>query len=136
MPHIPHKSQCSHTKYTDALTFGIFPFIIRHSACCLDVDNIGTETTAGSALRKAASPEKEVYFGRMYKGKNCPSVCDDDADALSIALPCNLNPRVPCQRCSVRFYNNLQDRGDCQSSRKSYKTSIFVGWVVGWECSL
>jgi hypothetical protein len=29
--------------------------------------------------------------------------------------------------------DNLQDRGDCQNTRKSYKTSQFVGWVVGWE---
>jgi hypothetical protein len=33
----------------------------------------------------------------------------------------------------VRFYNNLQDRGDCQTMRKSYKTSHVVGWVVGWK---
>lgn len=28
----------------------------------------------------------------------------------------------------VRLYNNLQDRGDCQTTRKSYKTSHIVGW--------
>ena len=33
----------------------------------------------------------------------------------------------------VRFYNNIQDRGDCQTPRKSYKTSHSVGWVVGWK---
>jgi len=31
------------------------------------------------------------------------------------------------------FYNNLQQRGDCQNTRKSHKTSSFVGWVVGWK---
>jgi hypothetical protein len=31
----------------------------------------------------------------------------------------------------VRFYNNIQDRGDCQTPRKSYKTLHSVGWVVG-----
>jgi hypothetical protein len=30
-----------------------------------------------------------------------------------------------------RLYNNLQERGDCQTTRKSYKTSLVVGWVVG-----
>ena len=30
-----------------------------------------------------------------------------------------------------RLFNNLQVRGDCLSTRKSYKTSLFVGWVVG-----
>jgi hypothetical protein len=32
---------------------------------------------------------------------------------------------------NVRFYNNLEDRGDCQSTRKSHKTSYTVGWSVG-----
>src|SRR5207245_3254812 len=40
-------------------------------------------------------------------------------------------PKVPCQRSVVRSYNNLQARGDCQTPRKSYKTSHSVGWVVG-----
>jgi hypothetical protein len=31
--------------------------------------------------------------------------------------------------------NDLQGRGDCQSTRNSYKTYIFVGWAVGWNCS-
>ena len=33
----------------------------------------------------------------------------------------------------IRFYNDLQIRGGCLSTRKSYKTSHFVGWVVGWR---
>jgi hypothetical protein len=33
----------------------------------------------------------------------------------------------------IWFYNKLQDRGDCQNARKSYKTSQSVGWVIGWE---
>ena len=44
----------------------------------------------------------------------------------------NHRPR-PYQGNAVRFYNNIQDRGDCQTPRKSYKTSHFVGWVVGWK---
>jgi hypothetical protein len=44
------------------------------------------------------------------------------------------NPRpLPCQSSRVRFYNNSEDRGDCQSTRKSYKTSHSVGWSVGWK---
>jgi hypothetical protein len=39
----------------------------------------------------------------------------------------------PYQSSVVRLYNNLQDRGDCQTTRKSYKTSHIVGWVVGWK---
>jgi len=36
----------------------------------------------------------------------------------------------------IRFYNDLQVRGDCLSTRKSCKTSHFVGWVVGWKVQL
>jgi|SRR6516164_7620702 hypothetical protein len=38
---------------------------------------------------------------------------------------------LPCESDTIWFYNNLQDRGDCQSSRKSYKTSSSLGWIVG-----
>jgi hypothetical protein len=31
------------------------------------------------------------------------------------------------------FTMTYKPRGDCQSSRKSYKTSHFVGWIVGWH---
>jgi hypothetical protein len=31
------------------------------------------------------------------------------------------------------FYNDLQERGDRQNTRKLHKTSLFVGWIVGWE---
>lgn len=31
------------------------------------------------------------------------------------------------------FYNNLQERGDCQNTCKSYRASQFVGWVVGCQ---
>jgi hypothetical protein len=34
---------------------------------------------------------------------------------------------LPGQNRRIWFYNNLQVRGDCQSSRKSYKTSHVVG---------
>jgi len=44
----------------------------------------------------------------------------------------NHRPR-PYQGNAVRFYNNIQDRRDCQTPRKSYTTSHFVGWIVGWK---
>src|SRR6266850_6862283 len=43
----------------------------------------------------------------------------------------NHRPR-PYQGSAVRFYN-LQDRGDCQTARKSYKTAYIVGYFVGWK---
>jgi hypothetical protein len=44
----------------------------------------------------------------------------------------NHRPR-PYQGSVVRLYNNLQNRGDCQTPRKSYKTSHPVGWIVSWK---
>ena len=41
----------------------------------------------------------------------------------------NHRPR-PYQGSVSRFYNNLQDRGDCQSTRKSHKTYLL--WVGLW----
>jgi hypothetical protein len=38
----------------------------------------------------------------------------------------NHRPR-PYKGSVVRFYNNMQDRGDCQTPRKSHKTSHSVG---------
>jgi hypothetical protein len=35
-----------------------------------------------------------------------------------------------------RFYNNLEQRGDCQNTCKSYKTSPFVSRIMGWKFAL
>jgi hypothetical protein len=35
--------------------------------------------------------------------------------------------------CVNRFYNALQERGDCQTPRKSYKATRIVGWIVSWK---
>jgi hypothetical protein len=44
-----------------------------------------------------------------------------------LAWTLNHRPR-PYQSSLTWFHNNLQDRGDCQNTRKSYKTSHVVGW--------
>ncbi len=31
------------------------------------------------------------------------------------------------------FTTSYKTRGDCQTTRKSYKTSHSVGWAVGWK---
>jgi hypothetical protein len=61
--------------------------------------------------------------------------------APDIAIPAILSAKpsphwglepLPCQSIVPRFYNDLQDRGDCQSTRKSYKTYfLWVGLWVG-----
>ena len=33
------------------------------------------------------------------------------------------------------FTTTYKTRGDCQTTRKSYKTSHSVGWFVGWKKS-
>src|SRR5260370_214498 len=35
-------------------------------------------------------------------------------------------------RCS-KLCCHGRGRGDCQNTCKSYKTSFFVGWIVGWK---
>ena len=49
----------------------------------------------------------------------------------------NHRPR-PYQSSAVRFYNNLQDRGDCQTTRKSHKTSHIAQDIAycGLGCGL
>ena len=43
-----------------------------------------------------------------------------------------LEPRPRLYQSSlIWFYNNLQDRGDCQSTRKAHKIVHVVGWIVG-----
>jgi len=44
----------------------------------------------------------------------------------SRSLPFHL--AVPWQRCVKWFYNNLQACWDCQTQRKSHKTTRIVGW--------
>src|SRR5215472_10800515 len=45
----------------------------------------------------------------------------------------NHRPR-PYQASTVRFHNNLQDRGDCHNTCKSHKTSHL--WVELWVDNL
>jgi len=59
-----------------------------------------------------------------------------DANPLkNMVGPCGLEPQTSTVSIAHRFYNNLEDRGDCQSTRKSYKTSHSVAWGVGWKKS-
>ena len=44
--------------------------------------------------------------------------------------PWGLEPQTSTVSSKDRYYNNLQDRGDCQSTRKSYKTYFL--WVGLW----
>src|SRR5882762_8061458 len=41
--------------------------------------------------------------------------------------------RALYQSGTIRFCNNLQDRGDCQNTRNSYKRSHVAGWIVDWR---
>ncbi len=36
---------------------------------------------------------------------------------------------------AIRFYNHLQNRGECPNTRKSSKKLQFVGRIVGWKKS-
>jgi hypothetical protein len=43
-------------------------------------------------------------------------------------IQAHLRHAKACQGGAIRFFNDLQPRGDCLSTRKSCKTSRFVGW--------
>jgi hypothetical protein len=46
-----------------------------------------------------------------------------------MAEPTGLEPAVSCVTGRVKwFYNNSEQREDCQTQRKSKKTIKFVGW--------
>jgi hypothetical protein len=48
--------------------------------------------------------------------------------------PCELEPRpLPCQFVLSSYFKNLQNRGDCQNTRKSHKVARSVGLVCGLE---
>jgi len=53
--------------------------------------------------------------------------------AISPLLGSGESRTLHYQSSVIRFYNNLQDRGDCQAARKSYNTPHVVGWIVGWK---
>jgi hypothetical protein len=69
-------------------------------------------------------------------------VVDDFSDFASNPLknmvgPCGLEPQISNRVKVARlgFTTTYKTRGDCQSSRKSYKTPYSVGWIVGWKKS-
>jgi hypothetical protein len=72
------------------------------------------------------------FFERIPENVESPNDRINTGDLWWAWVDLNHRPR-PYQGRVVRFYNNIQDRGDCQTPRKSYKTSHSVGWVVGWK---
>ena len=90
------------------------------------------EARKGPVLEKTSPggpyPDFWQIFGKMVFDDDSPyeggivnrRVFIDDFEWWAW-LDLNHRPR-PYQRSVVRFYNNLQDRGDCQTTRESYKT--------------
>jgi hypothetical protein len=72
------------------------------------------------------SPNSLLNSGRNFLQDRYVAIFDVDS-----------TPRpLPCQSVMIRLYNNSQDRGDCQNTRKSYKTALTVGWSVDWKNSV
>ena len=67
-----------------------------------------------------------------FCGLNCGPVfvASGKSSSFSYLEEDESRPRS-CESGKNRFYNNLRVRGDCLSTRKSCKTSTFVGWIVG-----
>ena len=53
----------------------------------------------------------------------------------SVELRTALVEMFPYESTCIWFFNDLQHRGDCQSTRKSCKTGEVVGWTVGWNAT-
>ena len=51
-------------------------------------------------------------------------------DLFALLLGILVGGPLPIQRCGYRFYNNLEQRGDCQTPRKSHKDTRIVGWKI------
>jgi len=58
--------------------------------------------------------------------------------ALNTSAFSDTDSHNPLDRCRVStpwigFTTAYKTRGDCQTQPKSYKTSHFVSWIVGWK---
>jgi len=73
-------------------------------------------------VRWQFSPFLTDFPSALLRVKSRPSLTADRVFA-----------RHTFQSGAVRLYNDLQHRGDCQSTRKSCKTARIVGWAVGWK---
>jgi hypothetical protein len=91
-----------------------------------------SETTLTCPVTKKlspAAPSKSILLMRT----SCPkSPKESPYHSGRLWTRRDSNPHlITGQRCVNRFYNDLQTRGDCQNTRKPYKSSYIVGWVVG-----
>jgi hypothetical protein len=87
----------------------------------------GASFSTGCAHRREDPWESRATF-LMEPFGALPSKVAEANLLKNMVGPCGLEPQTSTVS---RFYNNLEDRGDCQSTRKSHKTSYTVGWSVG-----
>jgi hypothetical protein len=60
-------------------------------------------------------------------------LCQLNAFALEILFWEVANRARYVIRVAWLGFPTTHNRGDCQTTRKSYKTEALVGWVVGWK---
>jgi hypothetical protein len=89
----------------------------------------GASFSTGCAHRREDPWESRATF-LMEPFGALPSKVAEANLLKNMVGPCGLEPQTSTVS-KLRFYNNLEDRGDCQSTRKSHKTSYTVGWSVG-----
>jgi hypothetical protein len=91
---------------------------------------------AGLRAEILALRHQVLIFERSRRRHNLPLRWTDRAlwvwlsRLKNMVGPCGLEPQTSTVSIyrSLVLKDNLQDRGDCQSSRKSYKTYQPVGW--------
>ena len=78
---------------------------------------------------------REMSRGYDFATKRRKRLSEVDSNLLILwwALQDSNLRLPPCESAHIRFFNDLQQRGDCLKTRKSCRTAGTVGWVVGQE---
>ena len=103
---------------------------------CLRIDKRleGRELAGATGLEPAAScvTGRQTALGESPASRKSENPRINTRDLGWAWVDLNHRPR-PYQGSVVRFYKNLQDRGDCRTPRKSYKAAQNRGFNCGFE---
>jgi cold shock CspA family protein len=81
---------------------------------------------------KSHPPLQVAQLGKIMQGEGYGFLTSADGRGIYFRKSSVLNRAFSNLKVGL-FYNNLQDRGDCQTARKSCRTSHVMGWIVGWK---
>jgi hypothetical protein len=112
----------------------------------IDFDFLPDETKDKDQYRAPANPQLERHLKKHvieYHRKTVPAPEKSDPDKRAQLEAVKrwfhddwrrIEPKLRASSlASLDFTTTYKIRVDCQTTRKSYKTSHSVGWVVGWK---